>query len=380
MPSSDRAWKGELPDTRPLSCCSVSNVRLPCCRAREAARNRRALSGRKDDYTPHPGTRARMRRARRPACPLSPWRPGDPMRSAPGAPDLGPDGPGLALDVARGPAPGRRPATGQARGRGARPFLNQGAATLIKILTKGSTKVAAEIVNSKDGRRTEGDSSIRPSPFTAAARWPCRRPCPCATGTNCPSPTRRASPRCAAPSPNSPNSSHDYTWKSQVVAVVTDGSAVLGLGDIGPEASLPVMEGKAILFKQFGGVDAVPVALDCREMDEIVETVVRLAPSFGGVNLEDISAPRCFEIERKLKERAGHPGLPRRPARHGRRDARRAAQRREAQRTGRSASCARSSPGRARPASPSPRSSWRPASGTSSSATARASSPRTAMT
>ena len=98
---------------------------------------------------------------------------------------------------------------------------------------------------------------------------------------------------------------HDYTWKSQVV--VTDGTAVLGLGDIGPEASLPVMEGKAILFKQFGGVDAVPIALDCRDVDEIVETVVRLAPSFGGVNLEDISAPRCFEIERKLQERVDIP-------------------------------------------------------------------------
>ncbi|MEV5506038.1 NAD(P)-dependent malic enzyme [Streptomyces orinoci] len=100
---------------------------------------------------------------------------------------------------------------------------------------------------------------------------------------------------------------HEYTWKSQVVAVVTDGSAVLGLGDIGPEASLPVMEGKAILFKQFGGVDAVPLALDCRGVDEIVETVARLAPSFGGVNLEDISAPRCFEIERKLQERVDIP-------------------------------------------------------------------------
>ncbi|MFM9366803.1 NADP-dependent malic enzyme [Streptomyces sp. Da 82-17] len=95
---------------------------------------------------------------------------------------------------------------------------------------------------------------------------------------------------------------HDYTWKSNVVAVVTDGTAVLGLGDIGPEASLPVMEGKAILFKQFGGVDAVPIALQTTSVDEIVDTVVRLAPSFGGVNLEDISAPRCFEIEDRLKE------------------------------------------------------------------------------
>ncbi|MCX2183441.1 NADP-dependent malic enzyme [Streptomyces sp. SKN60] len=100
---------------------------------------------------------------------------------------------------------------------------------------------------------------------------------------------------------------NDYTWKSQVVAVVTDGTAVLGLGDIGPEASLPVMEGKAILFKQFGGVDAVPIALATTDADEIVETVVRLAPSFGGVNLEDISAPRCFEIERKLQERLDIP-------------------------------------------------------------------------
>jgi malate dehydrogenase (oxaloacetate-decarboxylating) len=104
-----------------------------------------------------------------------------------------------------------------------------------------------------------------------------------------------------------PDLVHEYTWKSQVVAVVTDGTAVLGLGDIGPQASLPVMEGKAILFKQFGGVDAVPLALDCTDVDEIVETVVRLAPSFGGVNLEDISAPRCFEIEQRLKERLDIP-------------------------------------------------------------------------
>jgi malate dehydrogenase (oxaloacetate-decarboxylating) len=104
-----------------------------------------------------------------------------------------------------------------------------------------------------------------------------------------------------------PDLVHDYTWKSSVVAVVTDGTAVLGLGDIGAEASLPVMEGKAILFKQFGGVDAVPIALNCTDADEIVETVVRLAPSFGGVNLEDISAPRCFEIERKLQERLDIP-------------------------------------------------------------------------
>ncbi|MEO5711057.1 MAG: NADP-dependent malic enzyme [Nocardioidaceae bacterium] len=93
----------------------------------------------------------------------------------------------------------------------------------------------------------------------------------------------------------------DFTWVSNTVAVVTDGSAVLGLGDIGPKAAMPVMEGKAVLFKQFGGVDAVPICLDTKDTDEIVATVARLAPSFGGINLEDISAPRCFEIEQRLK-------------------------------------------------------------------------------
>src|SRR5690348_10401149 len=94
----------------------------------------------------------------------------------------------------------------------------------------------------------------------------------------------------------------DYTWVSNTVAVVTDGTAVLGLGDIGPAAAMPVMEGKAVLFKQFGGVDAVPICLDTKDTDEIVDTVIRLAPSFGGINLEDISAPRCFEIEARLRE------------------------------------------------------------------------------
>ncbi len=104
-----------------------------------------------------------------------------------------------------------------------------------------------------------------------------------------------------------PALAHDYTWVSNTVAVVTDGTAVLGLGDIGPAASMPVMEGKAVLFKQFGGVDAIPVALDTTDVDEIVETIVRLAPTFGGINLEDISSPRCFEIERQLIERLEIP-------------------------------------------------------------------------
>ena len=99
-----------------------------------------------------------------------------------------------------------------------------------------------------------------------------------------------------------PGLADDYTWISNTVAVVTDGTAVLGLGDIGPSAAMPVMEGKAVLFKQFAGVDAVPICLDTKDVDEIVDTVARLAPSFGGINLEDISAPRCFEIEERLKK------------------------------------------------------------------------------
>ncbi|GIF64492.1 malate dehydrogenase [Asanoa ishikariensis] len=99
----------------------------------------------------------------------------------------------------------------------------------------------------------------------------------------------------------------DYTWVSHTVAVVTDGSAVLGLGNIGPRAAMPVMEGKAVLFKQFGGVDAVPICLDTQDVEAIIETVKALAPSFGGINLEDISAPRCFEIERRLDEALSIP-------------------------------------------------------------------------
>jgi malate dehydrogenase (oxaloacetate-decarboxylating) len=92
----------------------------------------------------------------------------------------------------------------------------------------------------------------------------------------------------------------DYTWTANTVAVVTDGSAVLGLGNIGPKAAMPVMEGKSILFKQFGGVDSIPICLDTQDTEGIIATVKALAPSFGGINLEDISAPRCFEIERRL--------------------------------------------------------------------------------
>jgi malate dehydrogenase (oxaloacetate-decarboxylating) len=187
----------------------------------------------------------------------------------------------------------------------ARPFLNKGTAALIRFRQRGSTKVAAEIVNSNDGLDEDiidpAFALHRGGKMAVQATVPVRDADELSLAY-----TPGVAKICSAIA-DQPELVDDYTWKSQVVAVVTDGSAVLGLGDIGPQASLPVMEGKCILFKQFGGVDAFPVALDCRDTDEIVETVVRLAPSFGGVNLEDIAAPRCFEIEAKLKERLDVP-------------------------------------------------------------------------
>ncbi|EOL47764.1 NAD(P)-dependent malic enzyme [Enterococcus caccae] len=104
-----------------------------------------------------------------------------------------------------------------------------------------------------------------------------------------------------------PNSVYDYTWKGNTVAVVTDGTAVLGLGDIGPKAALPVMEGKALLFKEFAGIDAIPICLDTKDPKEIIAIIKAMAPTFGGINLEDISAPRCVEIERILMEELDIP-------------------------------------------------------------------------
>lgn len=104
-----------------------------------------------------------------------------------------------------------------------------------------------------------------------------------------------------------PEEVYNLTRKSNTVAVITDGTAVLGLGDIGPLAGLPVMEGKAVLFKSFGNVDAIPILLNTKDTDEIVQTIINISPSFGGINLEDISAPRCFEIERRLKEQLDIP-------------------------------------------------------------------------
>lgn len=101
---------------------------------------------------------------------------------------------------------------------------------------------------------------------------------------------------------NDPEAVYKYTIKANTVAVISDGSAVLGLGNIGPLAAMPVMEGKAVLFKEFGGVNAVPICLDTQDTEEIINTIIHIAPAFGGINLEDISAPRCFEIESRLKE------------------------------------------------------------------------------
>ena len=118
------------------------------------------------------------------------------------------------------------------------------------------------------------------------------------------------SPGVAAPCveiEKNPSLVYDYTVKGNLVAVVSDGTAVLGLGDIGPEAALPVMEGKAILLKRFANVDSVPIVLNTKDVDEIVRVVKAISPTFGGINLEDISAPRCFEIEDRLRQECDIP-------------------------------------------------------------------------
>ena len=107
-----------------------------------------------------------------------------------------------------------------------------------------------------------------------------------------------------------PSKAYVYTRKWNTVAVISDGTAVLGLGDIGPLAALPVMEGKSILFKEFTDVDAFPIVLDTKDVDEIVNTIANIAPTLGGINLEDISAPRCFEVEKKIKRKIRYPCFP----------------------------------------------------------------------
>ena len=109
---------------------------------------------------------------------------------------------------------------------------------------------------------------------------------------------------------NNPSAVYDLTIKGNLVAVITDGTAVLGLGDIGPEAALPVMEGKSLLLKRFANIDSFPICLGTKDVDEIVQTVKAISPTFGGINLEDISAPRCFEIESRLREECADTGFP----------------------------------------------------------------------
>jgi len=114
----------------------------------------------------------------------------------------------------------------------------------------------------------------------------------------------------------------EYTWRGNVVAVISDGTRVLGLGDIGPAASLPVMEGKSALYKRFGNIDAIPIVINTKDKDEFIHCVQLLEKSFAGINLEDISKPKCYDIEDELKKTMNIPRLPRRPARHGHRGAR----------------------------------------------------------
>ena len=124
-----------------------------------------------------------------------------------------------------------------------------------------------------------------------------------------------------------PDLAYEYTAKGNLVAVISNGTAILGLGDRGALAGKPVMEGKAVLFKKFADVDVFDIELDSHDPAVVIQTVKAIAPTFGGINLEDIKAPECFEIEETLRGGAGHPGVPRRPARHGHHLRRGAAQR-----------------------------------------------------
>ena len=131
-----------------------------------------------------------------------------------------------------------------------------------------------------------------------------------------------------------PANAFRYTARGNLVAVITNGTAVLGLGDIGPLAAKPVMEGKAVLFKKFAGIDVFDIEINEKNADKLVEIIAALEPTFGGINLEDIKAPECFDVERKLRERHEDPGLPRRPARHRHHRRRGAAQRAQGGRQG----------------------------------------------
>ena len=193
-------------------------------------------------------------------------------------------------------------------------------------------EIVADVRELRASRCTR--SPTAPSCCTSAARSRSPPRSRCAPATTCRWPTRPASAGSAWRWPSTPRTCPRLTIKGNSVAVVTDGSAVLGLGNIGPGAALPVMEGKAALFKRFANIDAWPICLDTQDTDRIVDVVEAIAPGFGGINLEDIAAPRCFEIERAAARAARHPGLPRRPARHRHRRARRADQRAALRRQG----------------------------------------------
>ena len=205
-----------------------------------------------------------------------------------------------------------------------------------KVMTRDITVRAREpshqeqiIARVQPPQRSQGDQRLRPRVPAAsrAARFAIQNKVPLATRDALSMAYTPGVARVCAAIAAQHRKAWQLTIKGNSVAVVSDGSAVLGLGNIGPEAAMPVMEGKAMLFKEFGGIDAYPICLRTQDTEEIIATVKHLSVGFGGINLEDISAPRCFEIERELQERTGHSGVPRRPARHGGRGAGRAAER-----------------------------------------------------
>ena len=184
--------------------------------------------------------------------------------------------------------------------------------------------------------RSRRGGAVLPQVSRSPESWRSRRPSRSATSATWRSPIRRASPRPASPSATirrpPPTTPRAPIWSR----VISNGTAVLGLGNIGPLASKPVMEGKAVLFKKFAGIDVFDIEIDAPEIDRMVETISALEPTFGGINLEDIKAPECFEVEEQLQGTHGHSGLPRRPARHRDHRGGRRAQRAGTRRQGRS--------------------------------------------
>ena len=215
--------------------------------------------------------------------------------------------------------------------------------------TRTSSSTARSEAHQQRGarRRSRGSTAsscssgrTAPSPCTRAARSRCCRSSPVGDRDDLSMAYTPGVARVCNAIEAEPERVHELTIKKNTVAIVTDGTAVLGLGDIGPEAALPVMEGKALLFKEFAGVDAFPICLDVTERRrDRRDACVRIAPVFGGINLEDIAAPQCFEVEERLQGAARHPRVPRRPARHRRGGAGRAARTRSRSSTRRWPTC-----------------------------------------